>query len=350
MTSVTFEKKENAPPSAGYIGAEFLTWLDPSGTHNLVAMDPEAGPVEAHTFVKADPVELAQWIDARAGRLNIYYTVNEVRESLGSRKPTKADIIAVRALCADIDPASGVDLDTERARILEGLQGSTVPFGVIVDSGGGFQALAVLSNKMPMTPDTQEWAESHGRGLAVALGGDNVQNVDRLLRLPGPDNIPSPAKRAKGRQQRKAQIAMRSDLRASAAEIEAAIRPVQKPSSDNDASITAAIAEIECSGFDHGDEYLDLPSELRERFEADQQADGRLARLWNSGEINHHNPSGSEYRIKLAGLLKAQGGYNAEDYASLARIWRFANMHRYGREKSCASLAAIGARQSRPPL
>ena len=163
-------------PTAGQIGADFLQWLDPTGTHNLVAMDPEAGPVEARTFTPDDRAAIAGWVDARAGRLNIYYTANEVRPDLGPRKPTKADIVAIRAICADIDPNAGSDLEAERARITGALEAAALPFGVIVDSGGGFQALAVLADKMPVANGAQQWAEDHGRGLAATLGGDSEQD------------------------------------------------------------------------------------------------------------------------------------------------------------------------------
>lgn len=325
-------------PTAGQIGADFLHWLDPAGTHNLVAMDPEAGPVDARTFPPGNQAEIAGWVDARAGRLNIYYTVNEVRPDLGARKPTKADIVAIRAICADIDPNAGSDLEAERARIIEKLGSAPLPFGVIVDSGGGFQALAVLADKMPVADRAQQWAEDHGRGLAAALGGDSVQNIDRLLRLPGPDNIPGATKRAKGRTQRPAQIVRQSGDRVSPLEIEACVKPMQKPAADNDALIAAAILEIDHSGFDDGGEYADLPDDLRARFEADLARDGRLARLWQDGEINHPNPSGSEYRFKLAGLLKAQNGYSAEDYAALAWAWPRTNLQRYGRDEAARQL------------
>ncbi|WP_374300958.1 hypothetical protein, partial [Paracoccus sp. (in: a-proteobacteria)] len=340
--------------TAGQIGADFLNWLDPIGTHNLVAIDPETGAIEARTFPQPDPSAIAAWVDTRAGRLNIYYTANEVRSDLGARKPTKADITAIRAIYADMDPRAGVDLTAERSRIVESLGSAALPFGAVVDSGGGFQALAVLADKMPVADDAQQWAEDHGRGLAAALGGDSVQNVDRLLRLPGPDNIPDAAKRAKGRTQRPARIVQQSDERVSALEIETRITPMQKPAADNDALIAAAIMDIDHSGFADGGEYTDLPDDLRARFEADLSRDGRLARLWRDGEINHPSPTGSEYRIKLAGLLKAQDGYSAEDYAALAWVWPRANVQRHGREKAVRQLgrdwgrAEPAARQSDP--
>lgn len=324
--------------TAGQIGANFLHWLDPAGTHNLVAMDPEAGPVDARTFPSDDQAAIAGWVDARAGRLNIYYTANEVRPDLGPRKPKKEDIAAVRVIYADIDPQAGHDLEAERARITGALEAAALPFGAIVDSGGGFQALAVLADKMPVADGAQQWAEDHGRGLAATLGGDSVQNIDRLLRLPGPDNIPGASKRAKGRVQRRAQIVRQSGDRVSPLQVEACVKPMQKSAADNDTAISTAILEIDRGGFDDGGEYADLPADLRARFEADLSRDGRLARLWQDGEINHPNPSGSEYRFKLAGLLKAQNGYSAEDYAALAWVWPRANLQRYGREKAVREL------------
>jgi hypothetical protein len=48
-------------------------------------------------------------------------------------------------------------------------------------------------------PVNIEAVEARNRKLAADLGGDHVQNVDRLMRLPGTLNVPDAKKLAKGR-------------------------------------------------------------------------------------------------------------------------------------------------------
>lgn len=315
-----------SPDAPGTVAAAFLQWLDPVGAHNLVAMHPETGAIEARTFPAQDHAGIAPWVEARAGRVNIYYTANEVRPDLGDHKPSKADVVAVRAIYTDVDPMPSVDLEAERARIVAKLRTEApLPFAAVIDSGGGFQALAVLADKLAATPDTVEWAETHGRGLAHALGGDAIQNVERLLRLPGPDNLPDSKKRAKGRVRRAAAVIDLADDRTTRDAISRQVVPVGPPAGDDtDVDVTEAIADITHSGYDCADTYADLSADLKARFDADMSRDPALAKLWQTGAVGSDDKSGSALRFKLAGILKRLGGYDADAYASLAWVWPLA--------------------------
>ncbi|HKU27859.1 MAG TPA: VapE domain-containing protein, partial [Candidatus Sulfotelmatobacter sp.] len=90
-------------------------------------------------------------------------------------------------LHADIDVSDEVTLQRIR---------SFVPAPTaIVFSGGGYQALWKLCE-----PSVEfDRVERINMAIASALGGDNCQNVDRLLRLPGTINLPNAKKRAAGR-------------------------------------------------------------------------------------------------------------------------------------------------------
>lgn len=320
------EQHGPSPMAPGSVATSFLQWLDPVGTHNLVAMHPETRAVEARTFAAHEHAAIAPWVDARAGRVNIYYTANEVRPDLGDRKPSKADIVSVRAIYTDVDPMPSVDLEAERARIVAKLQAEApLPFAAIIDSGGGFQALAVLADKLAATPEAVEWAETHGRGLNRAVGGDTVQNVDRLLRLPGPDNLPDSKKRAKGRVQRAAAVVDLAGDRTTRDAISRQVTPADPPAGDDtDADVAEAIADITHSGYDCADTYADLSADLRSRFDADLAQDPALAKLWQTGAVGSDDKSGSALRFKLAGTLKRLGGYDADAYASLAWVWPLA--------------------------
>jgi len=74
----------------------FIKEFRPKGTICLVSITPD-GPTETRTFDVMDTVGLRDWIDARQGRMNIYFTPNEVK-GYPSKKPSKSDMVEARAL------------------------------------------------------------------------------------------------------------------------------------------------------------------------------------------------------------------------------------------------------------
>src|SRR5206468_1403933 len=56
-----------------------------------------------------------------------------------------------------------------------------------------------LIEPLPASPDNLARLEAVGNAIRVLTGGDAVENVDRLLRLPGTINYPKAPKRAAGR-------------------------------------------------------------------------------------------------------------------------------------------------------
>lgn len=326
------EKRE----TPGEIALTFLNWLDATGTHHLSAIDPRDGTVDGRAFGTDQRHLIPAWVNEREGQLNLYFTANEVRADFGGAKPAKADIAAIRALYVDVDPQKGENLEEERARIAALFEANApVEFSAVVDSGNGYQALAVLSEKLPIDAAVMEWAEAYSRGLAHPMGGDNTQNIDRLLRLPGATNIPTLAKAARGSVPRVARILRQSDRRVTESEIIDKIVPLQRPvsSAGEDEAISAAILDVEHSEFADVPDYEDLPADLRQRFESDIKRNDGLRQLWNRGRIDHPNPTGSEYRFALAGILKRAGNYTAAEYGTLAWVWRFSNLpEKYDRE------------------
>jgi hypothetical protein len=265
-------------------------------------------------------------VDARAGRVNLYYVLNEVAHDFSGRKPKKADIRRIRALCVDVDPKPGSDLSKERQEIRERLENYNRPvFTDIIDSGGGFQGLVVFKDKLAATDENIGWVEAHGSGLCRAVGSDPVHNVDRILRLPGTENIPNAAKLAKGRVKRTASVVRHSADRPQAETIKSLIPPCFEPdNSGEDDRIQAAISDIEYCGYNFQAEYAELPGALRQRFDSDMAANEWLARLWSDGAISSADRSGSAYRAALSGALKRVGGYSAEEYAHLVYVWPYA--------------------------
>jgi hypothetical protein len=128
---------------------------------------------------------------SQSGR-NVYWSVNRVAEGT-NKKPGKADIVAARFAHVDIDPPKGGGV-FDKLKTQAELATLPVPPTLIIDSGGGLQAFWRLAG--PASPDD---VESVNRSLAQRLGGDNCQNIDRLMRLPGTVNYPNAKKRADGR-------------------------------------------------------------------------------------------------------------------------------------------------------
>lgn len=326
--------------SAGTIALAFLERLDPHGTHALSAIPVEGGPPVSRTFLPAERGLIPEWVNARNGRANLYYSVNEPRADLGPHRAKKSDIVALRALHVDVDPPAGLDLDAARADILARFQNYPVPFSEIVDSGGGYQGLVLLSEKAPLTPEALEWAEGCNRALRDALGGDKAQDVNRILRLPGTENMPGEDKRKKGRVQRTASTVKAGGERFPHEALAQRIAPVPAipdgAAGNDDAG--AAVREVEFSGFDNVDRYEDLPAGLRARFAGDLDRHPAVAALWREGEVNGADRSGSAQRLKLAGALKGIGGYSVEEYAALAWVWELPDVQRFGHDEAARQL------------
>lgn len=141
-----------------------------------------------------DDVEAASaWaLDRNADGANIYWTANVCGAGVGA-KPSKGDIAAARFLHVDIDPPKDGSA-WDRAAARQKLDNLPIKPSVIINSGNGIQALWALDVRL----ENWEPIEALNRELARRLGGDNCHNIDRLLRLPGTVNYPSPAKVARG--------------------------------------------------------------------------------------------------------------------------------------------------------
>ena len=148
-------EKTPAAQSPGDIAKAFLEDLDPTGTHHLVAFDPQVGgPDHARTFAPEARGDVVGWVNERDGRFNVYLTVNEVRAGFNGTKAKKTDIVNVRAIYADIDPPGGADLDAARDEIRSRLLGApSLCKSMIVDSGGGFHVYSVLASKVAATSE-----------------------------------------------------------------------------------------------------------------------------------------------------------------------------------------------------
>jgi hypothetical protein len=310
-------------PTAGDTAVDFLKALDPVGWHNLVAADPaEKRPPWGRTFAPGDWTGMKDFVDIHDGVANLYFSANEPKAGSPNKKLDKDDVAALRFLYVDIDPAKDADLGAERRRLSE-LEGKVasgmMPATFSIDSGGGVQLLWRLSHKMPVDEASTSWAESFGKGLAQMLNGDNVQNIDRLLRLPGTTNLPTESKRARGRIVAPARLIRNALHVYDQATIEARVVPASSSQKVHDEALVTAAAE-EIAGEDYG-----VTAELQKRFDAAIEKYPRLRAVWDGDPVGLAGPDniGSGWRGSLARRMAevVEADFSALDFARMVHAW-----------------------------
>lgn len=216
----------------------FLSHLQSNGPWCLTALDPneKLGAITA-TFSADAAIDARSFITKWNGKRNIYFSVNPVRTAL-TKKAKKSDIEAVTYLHIDIDPRPGEDLQSEQARIrvqlTDQIPAAVPPPTVVISSGGGYQAFWKLKDPIPLdgTKESVALAESWNRQLEHVFGADSCHNVDRIMRLPGTVNLPTPKKKAKGRTPALASVVAADWARAYS--LDAFLSPASsKPSADS---------------------------------------------------------------------------------------------------------------------
>lgn len=166
-----------------------------AGQAHLVAIDSEGERpvVIGKHFGRDDAAALRFAVEHNTELFNIYWTVNLVRAGV-NKKPTKKDIVAGRFAHVDIDPPKGGGLLDKEAKIAR-LERLTCPPSFIIDSGGGLQAFWRLEGQTSLVE-----LEAINRGIRDVCDGDNCQNIDRIMRVPGTVNWLDARKRERGRQ------------------------------------------------------------------------------------------------------------------------------------------------------
>lgn len=294
-------------PKPAEHAADFLLRFRPTGRVNLAAIVPDAPGVEGRNFtLPAEADALRAWIDARNGTANLYFCPNEPREDAPHGKLRKEHIGAIHAVYTDHDPKGGpAELATERARLnaqAQDLAKSSHKPSFLLNSGGGMQYVWMLAAPLPVTPENRDAAEAQGRGLAAKLGGgDAVQNIDRLLRLPNTWNLPDTKKRAKGRSKAPARV-FATGARYTLAELAAFAPPMAAPAGGG-ADERVAIAGLDWRVAERIPLLTDIPAALQAKLDAAIAADDALARLW-AGEKAEGDTSRSGFDASLVAALK----------------------------------------------
>lgn len=307
-------------------GVTFLKWLDASGRHNLVGLDPEKkrGP-DGRSFEPDQWLAMEKWIREREGRLNLYYSANEPRAGSPHDKLADRDIASIRCLCADLDPQADEDIGLERERIKAATVG-LVGNPSIVDSGGGFQVVWSLREKL----DAQRYGASvraQSRSIKRSLGGDAVAvGLSCVMRLPGTTNLPDAKKKARGRAPSLARRVIIGG-RCTTLELSARFPPIATPETvaDADEEIAKVQASLDMTAI-YGTLSIDnLSSDVRARFRRLLDTDEHARRLWEGDELHlGKDKSRSAFRAALAAAMGRAGGFTAQGFGEVLAAWDFA--------------------------
>ena len=173
---------------------EFFLKTIPEQIH-LTAIDPEKQRYLVAYDFGTDAEAAGAWaLERNREGLNVYYTVNRVRDGLHD-KPSKTDITAIRFAHVDIDPPKGVASFTAEEKEAAYHRLKSASPCIINWSGNGWQGLWRFKEGVG-----QDEVEKINEGLIAALGGDvGTHDASRLLRVPGLVNWPDERKRRIGR-------------------------------------------------------------------------------------------------------------------------------------------------------
>lgn len=193
----------------------FLRRVRPEGPWTLTGIIPD-GSTDTETFGPETEAKALAWLEARSGRMNLYWMVNPAMRPL-AKKAKKEDVKEAVAIWVDIDPKKGEDPEAARADAIARLEEGkhAPPPSIVIDSGGGVQAFWLLDEPLYIggnIPAAEEFERYHQQ-LETDFKGDSCHNLDRVMRLPGTINLPDAGKRAKGRKVRLATLLQFHDER-----------------------------------------------------------------------------------------------------------------------------------------
>jgi hypothetical protein len=194
---------------------DFLKQFHPKGLWVLTCIQPDRQGIETVTFHPQGTTEkaLMDWLKKWNGERNIYFQVNQPIQEL-SKKASRNDIKELNYLHVDVDPPKVIKstIEIEQEKILKQL---TTEFPedlprptCLLFSGGGYQAFWRLKNPVPIDGDLKkaEDLKLFNIQLERVFRGDDCHNIDRIMRLPGTMNIPSPKKIKAGRKKVEAKL------------------------------------------------------------------------------------------------------------------------------------------------
>jgi hypothetical protein len=179
----------------------------PTDQAHLCAIHPAGNrPVVGRSFPKTEAGQAAalRWlIEADRKGYGVYFNANEVEPlGKGHAKAKEAEVSTVRFLHVDADLPAGTgpdDVETARAELLAKIKAAPLVPSLIINSGNGFGLFWELAEPVILTAENLEDIKARNVALADQLGGDDCENLDRVMRLPFTVNRPNAKKIKSGR-------------------------------------------------------------------------------------------------------------------------------------------------------
>jgi hypothetical protein len=179
----------------------------PTDQVHLCAIHPAGSrPVVGRSFRKTEAAQAAalRWVtEADRKGYGIYFNANEVKPlGPGHAKAKENEVSTVRFLHVDADLPAGTapdDVEVVRAELLAKIKAAPLEPSLIINSGNGFGLFWDLADPVTVTAENLEDIKACNVALADQLGGDDCQNLDRVMRLPFTVNRPNAKKLKAGR-------------------------------------------------------------------------------------------------------------------------------------------------------
>src|SRR5581483_5502400 len=188
-------------------GAVAFAFSLPTDQAHLCAIHPAGNrPVVGRSFPKTEAGQATalRWlIEADRKGYGIYFNANEVKPlGKGHAKAKEAEVSTVRFLHVDADLPAGTapdDVQTIRAEMLAKIKAAPLVPSLIINSGNGFGLFWELAEPVTITDENRADLKARNKALADQLGGDDCENLDRVMRLPFTVNRPNAKKIKAGR-------------------------------------------------------------------------------------------------------------------------------------------------------
>jgi hypothetical protein len=170
------------------VGPRTLMLLDPSGHHKPLGfyLDETTRDI-AISFLRSHNNDRV--------KMNCYFHVNPTPPGFKT-KAAEADIAAIEVVGqGDIDVKGGRTWEDCWAAVCALSQRPSFT----IMTGGGFQIGYILTEPLPPTNENKAWAVAVNQKVRELTGGDPVQDISRIFRLPFTVNWPSESKQREGR-------------------------------------------------------------------------------------------------------------------------------------------------------
>ncbi|MCC8400954.1 DUF5906 domain-containing protein [Paraburkholderia sp. MMS20-SJTN17] len=265
------------------------------GALTILSIAAAGGAPAARTFdVPAENGALVAYVRKHNSMArNVYWLPNGAR--VRDCKPDKTGMTRAHFCWADCDPdvAQYGTYDAARAHLLgEHLERLALVASFVIDSGHGLQAFFQLAEPVAL-PGCLEAFERVNAAIGHAFDGPGTFNCDRIMRLPGTTNYPTPPKLAKG-----------------------------YPAAPSHAKVLCSAGRVytldELAGMAIPRDTHD--DEVRHRFEALLKTDAKLRARWQGSVEGLTDTSGSARDFSLYAMLVARG-FTHDDAVDLMTPW-----------------------------